>query len=106
MTLKIQRSRVGDGVVFSLSGRIEAEHLAELERLLASEVDAGRVVLDLKEVRLVGRDVVSFLARQEAGGVRLENSPAYVSEWIVRERREAREDEKPDAHEEGSNRNE
>jgi hypothetical protein len=39
----------------------------------------------LKEVKLVDRDVVSFLAGCEAKGVKLVNCPAYIREWIERE---------------------
>jgi hypothetical protein len=42
-------------------------------------------VLDLHEVDLVDRDTVRFLARCAAGGVQLEQCPAYIREWIERE---------------------
>lgn len=86
MTLKIQRSTHGELVVFTLSGRIEVEQVAELQRLLASEAKNRRLVLDLQEVKLVDRETVRFLARCEADGVKLEHCPAYIREWIVRER--------------------
>jgi anti-anti-sigma regulatory factor len=85
MTLKIQRAEDGDAVVFTLSGRIEGERLAELQSLFASELASHRVVLDLHEVDLVDRDTVKFLARCAADGIRLEQCPAYIREWIVRE---------------------
>lgn len=85
MTLKIQRSMEGERVVFTLSGRIEVEHLAQLKRLLECEPEDHRFALDLKEVQLVDRDTVRFLARCEADGIRLENCPAYIREWIARE---------------------
>jgi hypothetical protein len=86
MTLKIQRS-VDDGfVVFTMCGRIQTEHLAELQSLLEVEVADHNIVLDLKEVRLVDRDAVMFLTRCEADGAKLENCPAYIREWIARER--------------------
>jgi hypothetical protein len=43
----------------------------------------SEIVLDLKEVRLVDRDVVKFLARCESQGAKLENCPLYVREWII-----------------------
>jgi anti-anti-sigma regulatory factor len=85
MTLRIQKSENGEVVVFTLSGRIRAEELAELQRLFEVEGQDHRIVLDLKEVKLVDRDTVRFLARCEANGTRLENSPAYIREWIGRE---------------------
>jgi hypothetical protein len=82
--LKIQRSANGK-VVFTLSGRIEAEDVTELQRLLDLEGDADHLTLDLRDVTLLDRDAVKFLARREADGVQLDNCPAYIREWIERE---------------------
>jgi len=82
---KIQKSTAEKSVVFSLSGRIEAAGLAELEKLLETEADDQSISLDLKEVKLVDRDVIGFLAGCEAKGVELANCPAYIREWIERE---------------------
>jgi anti-anti-sigma regulatory factor len=84
--LRIERSTVGKHVVFALSGRIEAEDVAELQKLFQSEGKDHNLVLDLKDVRLVNRDAVRFLADCEADGIRLRNCPAYIREWIARER--------------------
>jgi len=85
LMLRIQISAKGEVVAFTLSGRIKAEELAELQRLFEAEGEDQRIVLDLKEVKLVDRDAVRFLARCEANGTQLENCPAYIREWIVRE---------------------
>ena len=53
---KIQRSPDEEFVVFTLSGRIKAEGSAELQRLLECEAGDRSLVLDLKEVKLVGQD--------------------------------------------------
>jgi hypothetical protein len=82
--LRIQRS-ANDNVIFTLSGRIEAEHLQELRRVCSLETADRLLVLDLKEVTLVDRDAVKYLARCQANGVQLENCPAYIREWIDRE---------------------
>ncbi len=82
---KIQKSTAEKSVVFSLSGRIKAAGLAELEKLLETEADDQSISLDLKEVKLVDRDVIGFLAGCEAKGVELANCPAYIREWIERE---------------------
>ena len=82
---RIQRSIKGNSVVFALSGRIEAEGLAELQRLLETEADDHTMALDLKEVKLVDRDAVSFLGNCEAKGIKLANCPAYIREWIEKE---------------------
>src|SRR5215475_3787580 len=82
---KIQRSADKNSVVFTLSGRIKAERLAELEKLLECEAGNHTLLLDMKEVKLVDRDVVSFLASCEAKGVNIVNCPAYIREWIEKE---------------------
>lgn len=84
MTLKIQRSPAdGDRVVFTLSGQIGAEHLAELQRLIELETDDRRVILDMQDVKLVDRSAVVFLSRCQARGITLEHCPAYVRKWIA-----------------------
>jgi hypothetical protein len=83
--LKIQKSAKAEVVTFTLSGRIKTEELAELKRLFDAEGQDHRIVLDLNEVKLVDRDAVRFLARCEANGAQLENCPAYIREWIVKE---------------------
>jgi hypothetical protein len=82
---RIQRSANGRLIVFTLSGRIKAERLAELQKLLESEADHHSITLDLKEVKLVDREVVGFLAGYEAKGINIANCPAYIREWIERE---------------------
>ncbi len=84
MTLKIQRSVKRDNATFTLCGQIDARELPELERLLAAEKQ-GYVVLDLKEVKLIDREALGFLALCEEKGIRVENCPAYIREWLHRE---------------------
>ena len=84
--LRIQRSANGQ-VVFTLSGRMDEEHIAELETLMRSEANGRSIVLDLKDLALVGRDAISFLERCEADGITLKNCAGYVREWITRQRR-------------------
>ena len=83
MTLRIERSARQRFTVFTLSGRMEAEQVAELKKLL--DRDYRNVILDLCDVRLADRNAVRFLRGCEADGVRLENCPAYVREWMDRE---------------------
>ena len=83
--LKIQRSANGS-VVFTLSGRIEADDVTELQRLLELESASRHLVLDLKDVTLADRDAVSFLMRCEENGIRIKNCPPYIREWIEREK--------------------
>ena len=83
--LKIQRSANGE-VVLKLSGRMDAEGAALLKTLFGSEAEGRHIVLDLRDLILVDRDAVRFLERCEADSIRLQNCPAYIREWIVRER--------------------
>jgi hypothetical protein len=83
--LRIRRSANGH-VVFTLSGRMDEEDIAELETLIKSEAKGRRMVLDLRDLILAGRDAVSFLERCEADGITLKNCAAYVREWITRQR--------------------
>ena len=72
--------------MFRLSGRIEAQAIAELRRLFGLQTGYRDIVLDLKDVTLVGRDVMAFLGRCEADGVKLENCASYIREWMEREK--------------------
>jgi hypothetical protein len=81
---RIRRWENGD-VVFTLSGRLEVEHIAELEMLIAAEAKGRRIILDLKEMTLTGRAGIDFLTRCEAAGIALENCDPYVREWITGE---------------------
>ncbi len=60
--------------VFALSGRMNAEEVAELKALF--DADYRNIILDLRDVRLADR----------ADGMKLENCPAYVREWMDREK--------------------
>lgn len=70
--------------MFTLIGRINAEQIAELRGLFDS--DYRKIILDLRELRLADRDAVKFLKGCEADGMKLENCPAYVREWMEREK--------------------
>jgi hypothetical protein len=84
MTLRIERSARQRFTVFALSGRMEAEHVAELKALF--DCNYRDIILDLQDLRLTDRDAVRFLKRCEADGMTLENCPAYVREWIDTEK--------------------
>jgi len=64
-----------------------AVNVSELETLISAEVSGRRIVLDLKDLRLVDQDGVSFLRRCEANSIQLKNCPAYIREWITGEPR-------------------
>ena len=84
MTLRIEKVPCEHGTTIKLIGRIRAECVPGLkEQIAASSPD---IVLDLKEVSLVDADVVRFLGVCESRGIRLDKCPAYVREWIAREK--------------------
>lgn len=83
---KIRKLEEGGHKVLSISGRIAAEELGELQKVVSGEeTDHQKVDLDLKDVKLVDRHVISYLAGCEASGTRLRNCPLYIREWIARE---------------------
>jgi ABC-type transporter Mla MlaB component len=82
--LRIQR-KANTKVIFVLSGRIEAEDIDELQRLFELEDTSRKIALDLRDVTLVDRAGVNFLAVCERNSIQLENCPAYIREWIGRE---------------------
>jgi hypothetical protein len=86
MTFRIETAARGRFAVFTLSGRIETPAIAELRRLFELQKDYRDIVLDLKDVTIVGRDAMRFLARCEADGVKLENCASYIREWMEREK--------------------
>ena len=67
-----------------MSGRIHAEHVDTLREVLGRE--KGKVAIDLEEVIIVHREAVRLLALSEASGIELRNCPAYIREWVTRER--------------------
>ena len=74
-------------MVFTVSGRLDSENMDELKTLINGEAKGHHIALDLIELTLVDEDAVHFLERCEADGIVLKNCPAYVREWITRERR-------------------
>jgi hypothetical protein len=62
---------------------MEAEHVPELKELF--DRDHRNIILDLRDMRLADRDAVRFLSGCEADGMKLENCPAYIREWMNRE---------------------
>jgi anti-anti-sigma regulatory factor len=84
--LKITRAADGPAA-FTLIGRMDAENVGDLEKLIGAEASNRRIILDLGDLTLVDQDVVSFFKRCEASGIQLKNCPAYIREWIRGERR-------------------
>ena len=85
MTCKIHREAIGEGrVVLRVSGRLAGDNVDMLRTLLQQENNV--LTLDLKDVRLVDGEAVKLLAIHESNGVRIDNCPLYIREWIRRER--------------------
>jgi len=63
---------------------LDTEHAERLQELLASAA-AGRTVLDLRDITLVDRTAVRFLASAELAGIEIVNCPEYVRSWIAAE---------------------
>jgi len=86
MTFRIESTARGGFTVFVLSGRIETPAIAELKRLFELQTDYRDIVLDLKDVSVVDRDVLLFFVGCEADGLKLENCAPYIREWMEREK--------------------
>ena len=83
--LRIERHTNGADT-FRLIGRLNVENVAELQSLFQLESKDRQMVLDLKDLTLVDQEAVRILKHCEKGHIRLTNCPAYIREWIKRER--------------------
>jgi hypothetical protein len=85
MSCRIDRLVIGENLVtLRISGRISGPDVDMVRTLLEQETSS--VAIDLKEVLLVDREAVKLLALCESNGAELKNCPAYIREWIIRER--------------------
>jgi len=75
--LKIQRTANGVSVI-ALSGRMETEHIVELEKLLEAEPPGRRIVLDLKHLTLAGQSEIDLVAPCDGRGVTLANCAPII----------------------------
>jgi hypothetical protein len=89
MSCRIDRVVGADSlIVLSISGRITGQDVDMLRNVLQQE--AGPLAIDLKNVSLVDGEGVQLLALSEDNGAELKNCPAYIREWIARERAESK----------------
>jgi hypothetical protein len=79
--LRLEKSR--DSNLLRVSGRIDAENIAELK--MQMQIHPSPIALELSDVTLVDADAVRFLAVAEASGTELRNCPLFIREWIRRE---------------------
>jgi hypothetical protein len=84
MVLRIQSTFPDGSEVFRISGDVQADQLDELRQVIGRE-ELGSA-LDLGDVSLVDVEAVRFLGACEAKGMILLRCPAYIREWINRER--------------------
>ena len=83
MTCRIDRIPTDQGLVLHIIGRITREDLDVLRTALE---DGSIVAVELAELELIDRDAMKLLAINEANGIELRHCPAYIREWIRRER--------------------
>jgi anti-anti-sigma regulatory factor len=84
MTLKIEKYSDGHSTTIRLIGRMQAEHLPELEKQISAS--ESKIVLDLEELNLVDVEAVRFLGSCEVAGATLLNCSPYIRDWIGKER--------------------
>ena len=84
--LKIEKDTAGCVTKLRLSGHIRSDPIESIR----SEMDGNCAtkILDLSEVTLVDVGGVRFLISCEDEGIELVQCPAYVREWMLRERAE------------------
>lgn len=80
--LKIRSSADEKFATFAFSGRLERQHVSEIQELVDVHGEVREITFDLEELRLVDREAVRFLAACEAKGIKLKNCPSYIREWI------------------------
>ncbi len=83
MTCRIDRVSTDQGLVLRISGRITQEDLDVLRNALS---DRSVAAVELTELELIDRGALKLLAIHEANGIELRHCPAYIREWITRER--------------------
>lgn len=86
MTLKIEKAQEQGLTIFTLSGSLDGEHIPELERLFGARPDYAKIIMDLRYLRFADHDAVRFLSKCKTAGLRLRNCPAYICEWMNREK--------------------
>jgi hypothetical protein len=85
MTWKIERHVEQQRfVVLRLCGRIGRDDIDTLREAIGRE--KGPLAIDLTEVTLVDHEAVTLLASCELNGIGLRNCPAYLHEWVTKER--------------------
>lgn len=89
MTCKIERIVSPDGfTVLQISGRIDGPDVEILRELMdREEMAKSTVAIDLRDITLISREAIRLLCNVEAKGTELRNCPAYIRDWVSREKR-------------------
>jgi len=82
---KIEKCSSNRSTTLRLIGRMQAEHLHDLQTMI--DDCKSTAALDLKELSLVDLEAVRFLGRCEGDGVHLLHCSRFIRDWITRERR-------------------
>jgi hypothetical protein len=85
--LKIEKDSGECATRLRLSGRIQSDQIDSIRSEMDGDCCTDKT-LDLSEITLVDLGVVRFLISCEDRGVKLVQCPAYVLEWMLRERAE------------------
>ena len=85
-TLRIEKRSEGCTTTLQLSGRFGSELIAFVRSVMSN--GCARKILDLSAITLVDAKVVRFLNRCDDDGIEVVHCPAYVREWMRRERAE------------------
>jgi len=83
VTLRIEMTSPLGRPLVRLIGRMQSEHLPDLERYI--DAPGSRPALDLEEVTLVDVEVVRFLIGCEFAGIELLHCSPYIRQWMDRE---------------------
>ena len=83
--MKIEKDSRGGKTTIRLIGRFQSEHVEELKKQLQDK--GPQFVFDLKEVTLVDVEVVRFLGKCKADGVKIVNCSRYIQKWMAQERK-------------------
>lgn len=84
MTWKIEKHSDGPKTTIRLIGRMQVEHLENLQLLI--DKDKSSIALDLEELMLVDLEAVRFFVRCLNDGVSLLHCPPYIRRWIANEK--------------------
>jgi anti-anti-sigma regulatory factor len=83
MTLKIESVSDVSGTVIKLIGRMQAEHLQELETQI--QRGGSAITLDLGQLSLVDIEAVRFLGECQIQGIHIIQCSTYIRDWIDKE---------------------